>query len=141
MVLAAATSGGAAAAGMPASTGVLEAGRPADLVLLDRDRIQDDPYRPSDDTPDVLITDRADRTAVDRVVVAGRTVFESGDEADREFASATARVLEVVVRHLPLLDAADAEFTSLRTYAEESLRALGDVSSSSSGQGRRSQLD
>jgi 5-methylthioadenosine/S-adenosylhomocysteine deaminase len=138
MVLAAATTGGAAAAGMRVSSGVLESGRAADLVLLDRHRILDDPYRPIDDEPYVLITDRADRTAVDRVIVAGRTVFQSGDESDREFASASTRVRDDIARYLPLLDAADEEFRSLRPYAEESLR---EAHRSSSMQNVRSQLD
>jgi cytosine/adenosine deaminase-related metal-dependent hydrolase len=123
-VLTMATAGGAGAAAMPLSVGVLETGAAADLVLVDRHRLAMSPYGDSDAGPAELLINAGGADAIDSVIVGGRLVMTSGQEGESEFLALSEHVRESVDRFVPLLEDADAEYRALAPHVDEYYRQV-----------------
>jgi guanine deaminase len=117
-----ATLGGALTVGEPDQVGSIEAGKQADMSLLDRDNIAYLPFhRP---IRQLVFADTGG--SVDKVLVAGRVVVDGGrvcsiprDEVLSEFRRAYAQVI-------PAVDAAVERSERFQPYAEEAyVRATG----------------
>lgn len=77
-VLRAAASNGAQALGMSSSLGSLEAGKFADLLVVNKERILFPPGRYANEPFLDVVIDRADARDIDTVLVAGRVLMEDG---------------------------------------------------------------
>ena len=85
----------------------LEAGEPADLLLLDWSQINDENLR-SDIDPIPVFFARANASHVVELIVAGRTVVKNGAVTNVDYPSARREVLERMragLKHEPLLGA------------------------------------
>jgi 5-methylthioadenosine/S-adenosylhomocysteine deaminase len=96
-VLRAAAVNGAQALGMSSKLGSLEAGKYADLLIVDKKRIMFPPGRYANEPFLDVVIDRADSQDIDTVIVHGRVLMESGrvtivneDRVKERFAEAVA---------------------------------------------------